>query len=319
MIKTDKNILLVIFSFLLLVLIPAAFAGLERIDAPNAVTIPIIIGIEFVLYFFAVMIANPKATVSVAAGGSVYFILIRVVATLIGSGIVAIGADVATGADNTDPISLLSNPISCFLQIAVLIFAGPLFAALIFPDLIGREAAEVMLGNRPSTTTTATRTGPGQGQPLDSSPSGGFIQAFSYEELAGIIKKSHGIEGFILYSSEGLVVWKDLPIRFDAEEVTARLCGATDQVGGITIGIGLQKPRRLMIEGRENSIIIANVNQSFQLMLLFNSRVSQGEVLDRVTILTKSCREFVQWKYPSLPLASGGSMDRIVTSEVAQA
>jgi len=317
MIKTDKNILLVIFSFLVLVLIPASFADLRTTDVPHEVIIPIILAIEFVLYFFAVMVANPKATVGVAAGGSVYFILIRVVATLIGSGLAALGADSLAG-QSADPISLLSNPLSCFFQIAVLIFAGPLFAALIFPDLVGREAADSMLGNRPA-KASSSRTGPGQGQPLDSSPSGGFIQAFSYEELAGIIKKSHGIEGFILYSTEGLVVWKELPIRFDAEEITARLCGATEQVGSITLAIGLQKPRRLMIEGRETSIIIANINQSFNLLLLFNNRVPSGEVLDRVSILTKSCREFVQWKYPSLPLSSGASMDRVLVSEVAQA
>jgi predicted regulator of Ras-like GTPase activity (Roadblock/LC7/MglB family) len=192
------------------------------------------------------------------------------------------------------------------IQVALLVIASPYVTAAVLPDLLGREALAA-LGARPA---EPRRDGPAGGK--ESTPAGGFIQVYSYEELAGTLRKSPGLEGFIIASGEGLVVWRDLPLRVDAESLVARATELVREAGAMVGGGGMNRLRRLMIETKDHLVVVAPLNQHFELLLVFSGRVPAEEALGRVPLALRSTREFLMWKYADLAMAPAISGDRVM-------
>lgn len=138
------------------------------------------------------------------------------------------------------------------------------------------------------------------------SPKGGFIQVFSYEELSGVIKKSPGLEGFVILSSEGLPVWRELSPRLNGETLTALLAGARERAGEAMQAGGLGKGSGMLVENRDHLVYVTSLDSNFGLVLVYNTRVPASECLARTGILSKTTQEFLQWKYPALPPMAAG-------------
>lgn len=290
----DRNVVLVGMTLVALAAIAAAFSGSSA--GASGMIVLIILG-ELVVYFIALMTMNKKATIGMAASGAFALTVTRALCSLIGG--MAYG--VLSGNTGGNFTGAWMDLVPAVIQAVLLIIAGPYLLAVIMPDLIGIQSGELR-GEKPKTAKT-----PGS---LDTAPSGGFIQLFSFEELSSVIKKSHGIEGFIIYSQEGLVVWKDIPLRMDTDVLTAKMVSANAGMTALMSETGLTQVRRMMVESRDHLLFTATLNQNFGLILLFNIRSSPEENLTRIAMLAKTTREFLQWKYPSLPMA-GYSRDRI--------
>jgi predicted regulator of Ras-like GTPase activity (Roadblock/LC7/MglB family)/uncharacterized RDD family membrane protein YckC len=296
----DRNVAFIILALMALVAIPAAVSMMAPPDL-GAALIPIVILSEFVVYFIAAMVSNPRATIGMAFGTALLFLILRGICAAIG-GLIALGiaAEGSIGVFNA-----WSNPLCVILQVVVILVGGPYLVATVIPDLVGSEQAAGLTGSAKQLSGA-----------IDSSPTGGFVQVFSYEELAGLIKKGHGVEGFIIYSNEGLVVWHDLPVRLNIDVLTAKVLNASVQMGNIMMENGLTKVRRVMVETREHAVFATTLNQNFGLIILFNGRTSPSEVSSRIAVITKSAREFLQWKYPSLPLAAGTNREKLSLESV---
>ncbi|MBI1292626.1 hypothetical protein GC173_15520 [bacterium] len=299
MTTVDRNVVVTLLILIELVAVAAALAPITPYDN-LAVLIPLVLMIETVVYFIASMVANPRATIGMAFGTAVLFVIVRAVCGIVGG--IIYGSSLAGESASTVQFAAWTNPVAVIVQVATLVLAGPYMLAVVFPDLLGRDAVERISGKAAS---------PVGGTTLESNPAGGFIQAFSYEELGAFIRKSHGIEGFIIYSQEGLVVWHDLPLRIDIDRLTARVLSSSVQVGDIMQDNGLTKVRRVMVETREHFLFATTLNHNFGLILLFNSKVTPEEILSRIAVIAKSSREFLQWKYPALPLAAGMNKEKL--------
>lgn len=299
----DRKIVLVVTVLFALVALGMAPMGGSLNSVSETYIVAFIFG-EFIAYFVAGMVLNPRATLGMAAGGAFVLAIVRILSTLLGG----IAYQVLGGSGDNgaayEVLSSLANPLSTIVQVALLLLVGPYVLAALVPDLVGPDEAARLLGQ------AKARTEPTPGS-HETSPAGGFVQVFSFEELAGVFKKSHGLEGFAIFSTEGLVVWRDVPMRMDLDAVVARTLDHCNAVGVVLMDNGLTKVRRVTIDCREHTLVVTNLNHNFGLLLLFSSRVAGEEVASRIAILAKTCREFLQWRYPSLPMASGLTKDRI--------
>ena len=72
---------------------------------------------------------------------------------------------------------------------------------------------------------------------------------------------------------------------------------------------GLARLRHSMLQTREHLIVYSELNQNFSLILFYNSRTSLADCESRLAIVSRTAREFLQWKYPGLSL-SGASISQ---------
>jgi predicted regulator of Ras-like GTPase activity (Roadblock/LC7/MglB family) len=135
-----------------------------------------------------------------------------------------------------------------------------------------------------------------------SAPTGQFIQVFSFDELAAVVRKTPGLEGFAIYSNEGLVVWRDLPIRLDLDGLVARLVSGAAGLGKVASGAGLGGLQRLLLESGQHCIYAAPVGENFGVVLVGRDSASSPDLHGRTSVVLSTVREFLRWKYPSLPV-----------------
>lgn len=298
----NRNFLILALCLVGLTAVPMALAGWQPSVGPSTYLVVLIV--EVVVYFVVSMLVNARVTVSMAAGTAIVYTITRWICSLIG---VILYGLYAQGAPEASAFLACVNPISAVAQAIILLMAGPYILALAIPELIGRTEAESLLGKQSSRMQAGASARLG----LDSIPSGGFIQVFSFEELAALIRKSPGLEGFIVHSAEGLVVWRDLPMQVNVEVLTARISSESLRLGQLLQENGLTRVRRLVLESREHYLFATMLNQNFGIIMLFNGRSSPEEIYSRIAVLAKTAREFLQWKFPSLPAAGGPARDKL--------
>lgn len=292
---------------LALVAIPAALASASpALEGGGAM---IILFAEIVIYFLAALFAAGRTTAVGALTVAVTFFVLRLVGCLAA---VPFFPPVAGGGVLL--AAWAGNPVAVILQMLLLMTLGGHVLAGIAPSLL-EDGARESLNSGDKVARPAPRPAD---TPIKASATGGFVQVFSYEELAAQLRKTQGLEGFILFSAEGLVVWRDLPMRIEVDGLVARTLSLTGQMGHLVESSGLARVRRVMIESKEHFLFTTSLSSNFGLLLVFNSRVPPEDILARVGFVSKTAREFLQWKYPALTLAApgamslgGGSMDAI--------
>jgi predicted regulator of Ras-like GTPase activity (Roadblock/LC7/MglB family) len=295
----NRNYLILVLSLVALVTVAMAFAGFEAPFGAGMYFAAAII--EVVVYFVVTMISNARATIGMAFITSIVYTLLRWICSFLGG--VLHGLNVTGGG--VEAIQVCINPISGVIQVALLLMAGPYLLSITIPELVGAGEAALLRGEAQRSVNATTKQAG-----LEATPSGGFFQVFSFEELAAMMKKSPGLEGFIIYSNEGMVVWKDFPVQVNLDVLTARVSSEASLLGQLFEENGLTKVRRLMLESREHYLFATTLNQNFGLIMLFSGRSAPEEIFSRIAVLAKSTREFLQWKYPSLGITANVARDR---------
>lgn len=298
----DRNVLLLLLTLVGLAAVPMAFAGARGFTDPLA--FPIIVGIELTIYFLAAMAINARATIGQALGTALVFTVVRAVCSLFGGVLASLFTTLPENYIFTLP---WLNPIVAVIQILILVTAGPYVLALVIPEMVGRREADILTGR----TSAAGERASSSSVPMETSPTGGFIQVFSFQELAAQLKKNPGLEGFIIFNDEGLVVWRDLPLRVDTDALACRIMNYTSAFDRLMTDGGLARMKRCILQSRDHYLMTMTLNQNFGLILLFSGRTPMPQIHGRIDVITKSTREFLQWKYPSLPMATGMTKDRI--------
>ncbi len=288
-----------------LVTIPLGFMNVfPSLENPEGVLIFILLA-ELAIYFVLTIFSSPKATIASSALVALVFLALRFAGCLMA----AILAAAKGGSESAGVVAMwVGNPVPVLVQIIVLIMMGTHIMAKFLPEAVAPEmtarlAAEERGGGRSASRDSVAM------QP-QTSASGGFVQVYSYEELAGVLRKTQGLEGFVIFSSEGLVVWRDLPMRIELDTVVARTLSLMDQFGGLMDSSGLTRVRRVMVESKDHLLFMTPLNLNFGLLMLFSTRTPTEEILGKVGFISKTSREFLQWKYPALPLATGLSQER---------
>lgn len=292
-----------------LVAIPAGLAHASPGIGGPAVLV--ILFAEIVIYLLGALFAAGRTTAMGAFTVAITFFILRLVASLAAIPLMPTGE-----GGGVLVAAWAGNPIAVILQMLLLMTLGGHVLAGIAPSLLEEGTIESLNAGE-AAAPRAPSSRPAD-SPIKASASGGFVQVFSYEELAAQLRKTQGLEGFILFSAEGLVVWRDLPMRIEVDGLVARTLSLTGQMGHLVETSGLARVRRVMIESKEHFLFTTSLSSNFGLLLVFNSRVPPEDILARVGFVSKTAREFLQWKYPALTLAApgamslgGGSMDAI--------
>lgn len=286
-----------------LITIPLAFDGvfLSLENPQGALAIALIT--ELVVYFILTIFSSPKATI--ASSALIAFVLmgLRFAGCFVGAMLAKSAGEGAPGLMDL----WVGNPVSAIVQGLVLAMLGTHVLATFLPEAVGSEVVSRVGSEDRPTRGSSRDSGP---QMQQTSASGGFVQVYSYEELSGVLRKTQGLEGFLVVSSEGLVVWRELPMRIEVEALVARTLSMMDQYGTVMESSGLTRVRRVMVESKEHLLFTTPLNLNFGILMLFSSRTPMEEILSRIGFMTKTSREFLQWKYPALPLATGLSSER---------
>ncbi|MCC6546733.1 roadblock/LC7 domain-containing protein [Candidatus Sumerlaeota bacterium] len=297
----NRNFLILLLAAISLIAVAMGMAGYSQgLTLGSAI---IVIIIELFVYFIVSMLTNPRAAISMAFGSAVVYLVLRWICSFLGG----ISANVDGAVDPAMALGVSVHPLTVVIQVAILLCAGPYILAVMIPELVGAGQAATLRGDQLQTAGGAQARAGG----LEMTPTGGFIQVFSFEELASMMKKSHGLEGFVIYSNEGLVVWKELPVQVQLDTLVAKVSAEANYLGQLMQDNGLAKVRRLMLESREHYLFATTLNQNFGILLLFSGRSAPEEIFSRIGVLAKSTREYLQWKYPSLAVSASAARDKV--------
>ncbi|MEQ8821232.1 MAG: roadblock/LC7 domain-containing protein [Sumerlaeia bacterium] len=313
MLPLSRSLVLVLLFLLGIVATAMAFAGTVPIFENVGNVVPLVLAAEIVLYFFLTLFTNPRIPLVSTIVLSVGMALFRAIACVLGSAAASAFSEGQLQPIEGWMVAWIGNPIGVLIQFILLALAAPHFLEMVFPDMIGRETRQKLLGSS-SRPVESNRSA--QNPMSDSNPSGGFIQVFSYDELTAVIRKSHGLEGFIIYNNEGLIVWRDLPIRLESDRLVAKLMALHDQLADVVEASSLSRVRKVMVESREHLVFITPLNQNFGMIMVYNQSTTPSESFTRLAVIAKTTREFLQWKYPGLPVTASMTQSQMAIEMV---
>ncbi len=307
----NRTLVLILVSLIAMSAVAMAFVP---IGSPFGLTaLPVFLILETLIYWLLLLVMNPRATLGMAWGGALIFVVLRAGCSLIGGG----AGGLVSGMGLEESLLVWINPLPAVIQLMLLAFAGPYLLAATVPELVGPHETERLLGDQaPGGAAAPAQAGGGPVQ--ESTPSGGFIQVFSYEELAATVRKSPGLEGFLIVSNEGLIVWRDWPIRIDVEYLAAHTVRHAQDLGELMLTSGLSRVRRVLVEGRDHTIFFTPISSNFSLILIFSGKVPTQDIFARIPVLAKTTREFLQWRYPALrvrPMAASPQASETVAAK----
>lgn len=300
MIPVQRKALAAFATVSALVLAAAPLAGAAPALNP-AVATPVVFLLEIAAYFILALMFNPRMQLTTAALVALGAVALRLVACVGG---IAIHALVVSPDEFERAHGFLAlafgQPFVVLVQAAFLLLGMANLVSILFPDALSAESLEALGG--PGAAAPAAAAAPAMlpGMHL-SSPTGSFIQVYSWDELSAIVRKTPGLEGFAVLSNEGLVVWRDLPIRIDLEAMAARLAAGGAACGAVVQEAGLGEARRVALESDQHAVHLASLDGSFTLLLVGRTAASEPEFQSRMGVAVATVREFLRWKYPGLP------------------
>ncbi len=304
MIPTSRRSLVIFLGLLAtaLIALPCGLAPppYERMQLAGVLTV----AVEFAAFFIAILLTGAEISAPASFMLAVLAVLARCILSALGGGVLAL----LSGQPGPDAFinAWIGNPIGVFLQIVLLMLVLPHALSAAAPGLVSHEMERAMEGGAGKKESgEAMERVAGQGAngagAFSIQPTGGAIQVFGFDELQSIFRKSTGMEGFILYTSEGLVLWKDMPIRMNVELLVARLQSQCDGLTGTVEDFGLTRARKVIVDSREHFLLNTRLNNNFSLIMLFSNQVDIAAAWNRLAIMAKTSREFLQWRYPALP------------------
>jgi predicted regulator of Ras-like GTPase activity (Roadblock/LC7/MglB family) len=307
MLAINRASALVFLAILGLLAIPMAFAYTAAAVQDVVILGIVLLVMEVGVYFAATLWSNNRISLLVALAASVGMMTVRVLFCIAAVMLAGVFRDDIPMSAQRALANLLSNPVAAILHVAFMMFATIHLVEKFMPGSLGEAMTRKLAGTTEQSAAAPTMAEIRQTVHDAASLKGGFIQVFSYEELAGVIKKSPGLEGFVILSGEGLPVWRELSPRLHGETLTALLAGARERAGEALQAGGLGMGSGMLVETRDHMVYVTSLDANFGLVLVYNTRVSASDCLARTGILSKTTREFLQWKYPALPPMSSAA------------
>ena len=305
MILLKKNTVFYITGFLVLVCIPfigtAVFYDQVSgevdqgfiISGNLAVIVPLALLLELLIYFVVGLITGVANEPVQLIQYCFLMAFMRFLACFIAGNIFSI-----LGAATLSSSMLLlwmANPYVVIIQILVIMMFSPHLIADISSSAISEEARR-NLGKEP-------REGM-QKRPehfhIEGEPVGGFIRVYSFEELGRLISNIVGVEGFVLYTWEGLVLWENCQLSFDMEKVVVTSQKAMDYLTATQDKIGMGAPSKVLTRTDDHYFLNVQFNDKFCGVIILKSDVNVGEILQKFSYIEKSATEFFEMKYSPL-------------------
>jgi predicted regulator of Ras-like GTPase activity (Roadblock/LC7/MglB family) len=291
MIFIRKDALVYVFGFLALFLIPFFFVSMPLL--PTETVLFPIVALEFLLYLLYIRVSAKQRDLGPAFACS--FVL------LVGRWIVCLIDGLLFSLFNPDFLTSnigaiwVGNPISALLQMFVILTVMPHLVVRFAPGILGEAERNLSLAG--SSSPSGQRAAGEKTELPAATPLGGLVRLYSFQELENYFHKIIGLEGFVLYSQEGLVVWKDLQIDLDVESLVARYKNSNSGIERVTQECGLGQSMRFIVETQNHFLINIHVAKGFFLLLVFNNQLPLSDIVHRVGIMVRSIQAFLASRY----------------------
>ncbi|MCX7016850.1 MAG: hypothetical protein NTW86_30550 [Candidatus Sumerlaeota bacterium] len=277
MIILTRRALFFFFALLSIALAPFVFILFAPLPISREL-VPVIIAAEAMIYVLFTMIGNTRAGWDTAVGVAALLAILRAALNLPGAMILA-ATPQWPGTFESAWINLhVCNPLSLLLQMLLLLLLAPYLLRGVFPRLLTPEAAAAILDPpRPAIMEAPAREHGGL-----SSPAGGFVQVFSYQELTESMRKIAGLKGFLIYDSEGLPVWAQFDMDLSANAAAAYSNQALAEARAWIERLYLRDLEMALVT--VSGLILCNlmITRHERLLLLFSRDVSIRETMTRI-------------------------------------
>jgi hypothetical protein len=289
------------FGFVALICIPFLAPVFTTADSESgymdvakaAYVVPIIVAAEILIYFLFGLLSGRVKSVFRLIFYCVFMAFLRFLTCFVGGSIFA-----------TMKMSLLTysiflfwvgNPIVVLMQAFMLILFGVHIETAIGFDLLDDEGKR-MLGSEHEKTKQKNV----QHLHAGGIPAGGFIRVYSFPELGRLFSNIIGMEGYIFYSGEGLILWRDCQLRIDLERLVVISQKEWNCLSEIQGKSDFGPPVRFITQTRENQFVHISFGPMFYAVLIFKPEIDMGETLERLKLLERSALELFDMKYSRL-------------------
>ena len=252
--------------------------------------LPLMIVIECLIYFFFGALSGSDLSTMQLIQYSISLAFFRFLMCLGGS----VFFTILQGVSQIKAIQLFwaGNPLLVLLQVFLLMLFAPHLILLLYPGLMGEKERLLLIaeGKKPEGDRSFSLR-------LETTPMGGFIRVYSFKELGHLFTNLMGLEGYILYTREGLILWQDCQLRLDAEKLVVCFqkewnCHRSNQ-----IAIGFDEPERIITQTAEHTFLHAAFHKDFSGIFIFRPDTPIGDILSRFKYLERTAKEFLESRY----------------------
>ena len=195
----------------------------------------------------------------------------------------------------------LGNPISIILQIVLMCLLLPHFLIDFAPGLLGEKIAQFFEKEQSGTTVPSFREH--RVVLSQMTPGATIYNVYSFPELEAQISKCIGLEGFLIYTDEGLIVWRHLNLNIDTERLVVRLYHLSENMKQSIGAMGLAHTNKIIVETDEHLIFNGFVDSVFGFVLIFNVSIPEEEINRRIDLLSESIKVFLKTRYATFVLS----------------
>lgn len=298
MIFIRSKILFFVFAILLLILTPMVFVPFINIPLEYLPFVFSLLLLELLIYLTYVRIGNWSVPLAPLFIYSLILVLSRAVLCGI-SMLLSHLVEFVTPAPSSFLLIWLGNPLSYIIQIVVLCLITPHLLIEFAPGLLGSELSEFMKEElnaipyrsaSPRTITSLT-TPP---------PTTGLYNVYSFQELEAQLSKCIGLEGFIIFTDESVVLWQYLNLNIDAERLVVKLSLLGENIRKLTSSLGLAQTNKIFLETDEHFIVNGFIDSVMGYVLIFTPTMNIDEMFRRIEIISESVNVFLRTKYRTL-------------------
>ncbi|MCX7766856.1 MAG: hypothetical protein N2246_09165, partial [Candidatus Sumerlaeia bacterium] len=193
----------------------------------------------------------------------------------------------------------MGNPISIFLQIIIIGLIIPHILREFAPGLLGKQletiiSLDIQSGKEEKFPTSHNS------ESIPVSKVSTVYNIYSFPELDTLLNKTIGLEGFIIYNEEGLIVWQNTRIKIDAERLVIEAMRSGERIKTWTTELGLLPCTKILLETSSHCILNGFVNRTFGYILIFNRTLPVEEMQYRVSVIGESISGFLKSQYRAL-------------------
>lgn len=295
MIRLQRPYMFLFLCCVTVFLMPFLFSGINAVDDGSA-------GLVGVILLF-----SEVAAYALWIGLFTRFNMILLTAVPVGLAILRLLLAVAGGVyvnavgsgDGGDVIMKFwfGLPLAVILQVVVFIYALPYLLAMIAPGVLADTSLEDIVGGDEPEPASAPPAPAARERSTDITPAGGLLQIYTLEDIPKYFDKVAGLEGFAIYTSEGLLFCHDLPQDQQVERLGVRLQNSLTAMQLMAVDCELEAPKRVILETENFTMFLSTITPHFWGIFIFNKNVPLDNCHLKIKLLADSAKQFFSSRY----------------------
>jgi len=299
MIFVRSKILFFAFTFILLILTPLVFVPFIHVPLDYIPFVFSLLLLELFIYLTYTRIGNWTVPLTPLFIYSLFLLLLRAILCGISVLLFPLVRGAATAEHTPFLFMWLGSLPSFVIQVVVLCLITPHLLMEFAPGLLGSVLPEFM--KKETNLTPQISSSPAPVSSYNTiPPMTGFYNVYSFQELEAQLSKCIGLEGFIIFTEESVILWQHLNLNIDAERLVVELRLIGENIRKMTTALGLAQTDKIILETDEHFIVNGFVNAVLGYVLIFTPTMSIDEMYRRIETISESVSVFLRTKYHTL-------------------